>query len=225
MNMTRMMPDTFHLPPRPLRCGRYGFTIVELLMVITIMMLMMGLGYLGFISISKGANVKNALLQVKSGTSIAREKAVTSRQRVFFLVPTQVVTDNNYVRSNMVYSSYLLASEVTGGIASPSTIIGRAESFPEGVVFKTDTLNATGWSSVDILDTNGVTLFRGRGFRYAPTGSIYYKDQEKFPSGVGQYSIVITEGDVSAGGTLTYRNNPIVSTALVHTVSGRCTLP
>lgn len=193
-----------------------AFTLVELIAVIGILALLIAVT-VPTLSTTQGANVRTAERQVQAGTFYARQQAVTSRQRIVFCIPYQVVRTNSFVRTNMLYRSYLLFGESTGGVARPSSVVGKVETLPAGVVF---TNNFPNWLSYEFRDENDTLLFYGYGFRYASTGTVYWKDADK------TYRMIITEGDMpDTGASLPrFRQNGIVTTATVNSVTGRVTL-
>jgi prepilin-type N-terminal cleavage/methylation domain-containing protein len=71
------------LVPRPsslarLR-GRQGFTLLELLTVMTIMVLLMGTGVAGYMGIRRGAEMRGAVSSLRTALMLARQEAVTKR--------------------------------------------------------------------------------------------------------------------------------------------------
>jgi prepilin-type N-terminal cleavage/methylation domain-containing protein len=195
--------------------GDGGFTLVELIAVIGILVLLVAVS-IPTLSTTQGANVRTAERQVQAAGFLARQTAVTTRQRVVFCVPTQWGLSNAYVRKDMLFRSIVLFGEATGGVARPNSVIGKVEVFPPGVVFTNSFPNWTLWEFVDSSDN---VLFRGYGFRYAATGTVYWKDADK------TYRLILTEGDVKDAGTVTYRAKPIVSTSLVSSITGRIAPP
>ena len=69
------------------RKERAGFTITELLVVIGIMGLLMMIGIPTFRSASRGGGMRAAVFQLNSTFSLARQTAITTRQRVSILFP------------------------------------------------------------------------------------------------------------------------------------------
>ncbi len=191
-----------------------AFTILELLVVISIVALLFGIAVPAYNNINKGSNMRTAERQTQAGAFLARQHAIATHQKSVFFVPTGILADNKNVRSNMLYHSYLIYSEELTDMASPEYIFGKVETLPQGIVFTND---FTGWKDVT-FSTNGVDLFSGKGIRYAPTGAIYWKDA---PSPT-TYNIILTEGNVSEAGAVTYRSSSVVSTSEVRSVTGRC---
>lgn len=210
--------------PRPVRNdNRNGFTLIELLVVMGIIALIIGISVPAFQNINRGSNIRTAESQIRIGAMLARQQSVTSRQQVTFCIPITVEKENPYVRPNMLYRSYLLYTEKkSNGVKISSSVIGKVESLPKGVVFgkKFDY-----WQDVQFTDTDNAVLFTGKGIRYSPTGSIDMNDAIALQkNGLSSYKIVLMEGDVSDKGIANYKSNGIKSTSLIHTVSGRCTL-
>lgn len=203
------------LPRLAARPAPQGFTLIELITVVGILLLLVAVS-IPTLSTTQGANVRTAERQIQAGAYLARQTAVTTRQRIVFCIPVQWVATNSYVRKDMLFRSFVLFGEATSGVSRPDSIVGKVEVLPPGVVF---TNSFPGWSTWDFVDDNNNVLFKGYGFRYASTGTIYWKDAGK------SYNMILTEGDVKDTGAVTYRAKPIVSTSSVNSVTGRITIP
>lgn len=59
-----------------------GFTLVELLVVMGIMVLLMGISTMGFIGMRRGAELRGGARSIRSTLMLARQYAVTKRQTV-----------------------------------------------------------------------------------------------------------------------------------------------
>lgn len=59
-----------------------GFTLVELLVVMGIMVMLMGISTLGLVGIRRGAELRGGARSVRSTLMLARQYAVTKRQEV-----------------------------------------------------------------------------------------------------------------------------------------------
>ncbi len=199
-----------------------AFTLIELITVIGILVLLIALSAPTLTSISQGSNIRTAERQIQAGTYLARQQAVTSRQRIVFCIPTSWASSNAYVRKDMLQRSIILFAESTGGVARPTSVVGKVEVLPPGVVFTNSWTSPNRvWTSYDFLDDNDNVLFRGVGFRYAATGTIYWKDAD----GSLPYKMILTEGDMKDNSTSpTYRKNPIVSTSEVNRITGKATV-
>lgn len=62
--------------------NRSGFTLVELLVVMGIMVLLMGISTLGLMGIRRGAELRGGARSIRSTLMLARQYAVTKRQVV-----------------------------------------------------------------------------------------------------------------------------------------------
>ena len=63
------------------RC-RSGFTLLELLVVMAIMIMMAGIGITGYMGIRRGAEMRGAVSAVRTTLMLARQQAVTKRRTV-----------------------------------------------------------------------------------------------------------------------------------------------
>lgn len=62
--------------------SRSGFTLLELLVVMGIMVLLMSISAIGFLGMRRGAEVRGAVMTVRTTMMLARQQAVTKRQNV-----------------------------------------------------------------------------------------------------------------------------------------------
>jgi len=61
---------------------RSGFTLIELLTVMGIMALLMGISAIGFVGMRRGGEMRGAIMSVRTTVALARQQAVTKRQKV-----------------------------------------------------------------------------------------------------------------------------------------------
>jgi prepilin-type N-terminal cleavage/methylation domain-containing protein len=62
--------------------SRSGFTLLELLVVMGIMVLLMSISAIGIMGMRRGAEVRGAVMTVRTTMMLARQQAVTKRQNV-----------------------------------------------------------------------------------------------------------------------------------------------
>jgi prepilin-type N-terminal cleavage/methylation domain-containing protein len=75
--------NTGFIPPMGGQAPRSaGFTLIELLVVIAIMLLIMGMGAVGYFGMRRGAEMRSAITAVRSTVMLARQQAVTKRTKV-----------------------------------------------------------------------------------------------------------------------------------------------
>jgi Tfp pilus assembly protein FimT len=67
---------------RGFRDCSFGFTLLELLVVMGIMIVMMGMGITGYIAIRRGAELRGAVSSVRTTLMLARQQAITKRRTV-----------------------------------------------------------------------------------------------------------------------------------------------
>jgi prepilin-type N-terminal cleavage/methylation domain-containing protein len=207
--------------PNSLFKARTGFTLIELLIVISIIILLVGMAVPAFLSVNNGSAMRNAERQIQSANMLARQQAVSSRKKVRFCVPYQIVKANNYIRTNMLYNSYFLYSEETSGVATPSSILGKIQTLPQGILFDNTTIDS--WTkNASLLDVDFITvLSKFRYFRYGSSGGIYFLDAQN--AGVANYNIVLRPGVLNANGVPQYKTGTW-TTQQVNVITGRCTL-
>ncbi len=95
-----MQSSMIHKNLRVRRLGALaaGFTLVELLVVMGIMVLMMGISAVGYLHIRRGAELRGATASVKSTLMLARQYAITKREPiklVFSADAMEVVVERN----------------------------------------------------------------------------------------------------------------------------------
>lgn len=205
-----------------------AFTLIELLTVIGIIAVLLGLSIPAYNTINRGSSMRSAEQQILAGTFLARQEAVTSRHRIAFCIPVQIENANPFVRDNMLFHSYFMLAQATTTVGNPQNIVGKINVLPKGVVFDEDLANYATWRALDIRDPADETavMFRVRAFRYAPTGSIYFRDVTG-PPAVTFYNIPIREGIIDDFGTITPATGSpgiVIRQLQVNAFSGRCTL-
>lgn len=89
-----------------------GFTLIELMVVMTIMAIMMGVAMVGFSDWGRGTGMQGATMNVKSSIALARQWAITHRKK------TTIVCTNNY---------YVISCGVDN--------VGGTNYLPEGLEF------------------------------------------------------------------------------------------
>jgi prepilin-type N-terminal cleavage/methylation domain-containing protein len=70
---------------RPSGDRRAGFTLVELMTVISLMLVLMGLAVGGYVGMMRGARLKGAVSQLHNFISVARQQAITQHTRTYVM--------------------------------------------------------------------------------------------------------------------------------------------
>lgn len=201
---------------------RAAFTLIELLFVCGIIALIVSLAMVSFHHINRGANLKAAERQVLGGTFLARQHSVNTRQKVLFAIPYKTYGNGaKYVRTNMLYRSFMYMAQETKGVARPDSILGKIETLPPGVVFDKNSIQSLPISITLISTNNNMPMFEARGFRYAPHGAIHWADVNN-SGGAKEYTIVLKEGTIDKKGDTQLKPKGGSSTAEVNIASGRC---
>ena len=103
---------------------RQGFTLLEILAVLTIMMIMMGMAMFAFVEWGRGGALRSATNNVKAGIARARTHTITFRE------PSWIVCTNT--STGILRGYYFVANAADG-------LLGVTNFLPEGLAFTTDT--------------------------------------------------------------------------------------
>ncbi len=111
-----------------------GFTLVELMVVIGLIGLLTMLAVPAFQSSNRGARLRTAVFQFNTTVSLARQTAITTRQRVLVVVPDDDPVlfggnYNEYVRK--AFRAYAIYGREDG-------YLSEWRELPQGVVFDPD---------------------------------------------------------------------------------------
>jgi len=101
-----------------------GFTLIEILAVLTIMMIMMGMGMFAFVEWGRGSALRSATSNVKAGISRARTHTITYRE------PTWLVCSN--AMTPLLRGCFYVENAADG-------VMGVTNYLPEGLAFTEDT--------------------------------------------------------------------------------------
>lgn len=107
------------LPPPTGR--RAGVTLLELLLVIAVMAIVLTISMPAFTSMGRGAGMRGTVAEVKSTISLARQWAITKRERVTFEYGKDATA------TNASYYTVYLADDHT--IIQPTNYLQRGFSF------------------------------------------------------------------------------------------------
>lgn len=149
--------------------ARNGFTIMELLVVIGIMVLLMSLAVAGFIGIRRGAELRGGVMTVRTTMMLARQEAVTKRRNVTveFKAGTGALdADKLYVISSC--AGNILTNSV---IALPLGI--QFNAAPAPITFKpSGSASGTGATSIGLIEKQGPVAGTLRGTRSVKVWSL-----------------------------------------------------
>lgn len=156
------------LPPR-----HTGFTLIELIAVISIIVIILALLVPAFNTLARGSNLTNAAASVLDELNLARQTALTRNRVVevrFYLLPAEIGSAPAYraMRS-------FLANE-TGDSLSP---IAGVKRFPISVVALNDATFSTLLSDTtrtqktsEVEDLPGAPSTRFKSIRFRPSGGV-----------------------------------------------------
>ena len=165
-----------------------AFTLAELLVTIAIIGLLLAVTLPAFTGLSRGANTRGAVLQLKTALNQARQWAITHRERTGVLFPTYSNLVNNAL-SNYAYRTYAVWGQKSGYLSEWSFL-------PAGVLIATN-------SDVYTLAANstiGLDGFAGgvKILYFQPDGSVYAQ-------GGNPVKIYIYEALINPDGTFLFK--------------------
>ena len=120
----------------------FGFTLVELLIVIALMAIITGITVPAFVGMGRGAGMRGAVSSVRSTLSLLRQWAITHREEVTF----------HYFDGGASSASYYYAT-ASGALIEKTNELPLEVRFTENksITFKTDGGLASGTTPEDII--------------------------------------------------------------------------
>lgn len=131
-----------------------GFTLLELLVVIGIMVLLMSIAVAGYIGIRRGAEIRGGVMTLRTTLMLARQDAVTKRRNVtieFKKSASMIVPDKMNIIS--VNAGAIITNNV---IFLPLGIQFDGASDPASITFKpSGKASGTGSQSITLIERAG----------------------------------------------------------------------
>lgn len=165
------MTPSFHKWARPLRprfCGA-GFSLVELLVVMVIVVILLSLGMVGFNSIVGGQKLTNAESLMIGQMALARQTAISRNTRVrwqILKVPDRRNGDGEEWR--------LMRLQVFDPAAREWTPLGRLHMLPISIVAHSNTSYSTLLGAGNVTNVNDLTL-DGKSGVTAPAVTVVFR--------------------------------------------------
>lgn len=125
MRMISEVPGTGSMTPGLRKMSGAGFTLLELLVVMAIMVILMSLGTAGYFGMRRGAEMRGATSIVQTTLMLARQQAVTKRR---------------FVELRFLTNGSNAMQVVETGIAT--TVVHEVVSLPPGIEFGSLTTNS-----------------------------------------------------------------------------------
>lgn len=122
-----------------------GFTLIEILAVLTIMMIMMGMGMFAFVEWGRGSALRSATSNVMAGISRARTHTITYRE------PTWLVCSN---AMTPLLRGYFYVENAADGL------MGVTNFLPEGLAFTEGTDSPLTFNLDGSVDLEGLETYR-----------------------------------------------------------------
>ncbi len=192
---------------------RSGFTLLELLTVIAIMLMMIGISAGSYFGMMKGAGIRNSVSNVRSVLLVARQYAITQQTKVFVvfqkegdratLIPVSqigVVEDWQGSAARMAYDLPWGPGELTGG--QVFNIDARSAGMVTTNTIRTINTSGlsggtrAGWAKGDRVGL-GVgdreVLPRGFTFKENPPETVVFRSDGTTEKRGGDYTITIEE--------------------------------
>ncbi|OQA86686.1 MAG: putative major pilin subunit [Lentisphaerae bacterium ADurb.Bin242] len=180
----------------------YGYTMVEILMVIVIAAILFGIGIPAFSTMIRGNAMTISIRQLTAKIQAARSYAVTNRCKVAIVFPAEELAS---VKSSFSYSTYrtCVVTEDSGW-KFESWIDGEEwKRLPTGVLIQIVT-NGVNVTACKINDIGGTTVSFARCLVFKPDGQMTASSKlglvyGRFVSGTG---IINTEKESGSGNVL-----------------------
>jgi len=143
-----------HLQPRSPRSARAGFTLVEMLVVISIITIMLSAGAIGLKNLSQSGGVSAAIPIAESVFSHARELAVGKASNARILINADRNNDDKYLRYMVVAYEWEDENGDKKWIAE-----SRGSLLPKGVYFSQKYSLESHSDGVGSIETEQMSLF------------------------------------------------------------------
>jgi prepilin-type N-terminal cleavage/methylation domain-containing protein len=125
-----------------------AFTLIELLAVLAIVGVVMAVGIPAFFKLTKSAALSSGAAQLSSTISLARQYAITHRERTFVLFPYSGTTTVAW--TNRLYTAYsIVASNRSVPAANALYYVSKWQELPQGVVIVNANPLGTGGKGYD----------------------------------------------------------------------------
>ena len=185
--MRELSPDApaRHLP-------QAGFSMVELLVVIALIVLLSALGTVAFNSIGKGGSVRGAVDAASSLALGARFEAMSHGLGAELAVDNGTNPETKLRR----FAIFRVEPNATNSTISVTNLAGRPTMLPKGVYFLTPEISPGGYSAGY---TSGSNIFSGTTptptlvFRFDGAGHLGASGRLVFAGGISGGSIVISD--------------------------------
>ena len=201
---------------RATRHHRTAFTLAELLAVIAIIGIMIAASAPSITSLMRGAGVRGATTQLKSGLSLARQYAITHRTPVYVVLPVWANDPQaNDPNKSKGYRSFgicsFTATTDTNGITSTNfSYIQDWQVLPQGVLLQT---NSTGFTTTNLPASCGLTSPIVLAFCFKTDGSLR-------SVGSSTLNLSLREGYLNNSGTPILRNNGFSNQVSIYGLTG-----
>ena len=123
--------------PNARRRGRGGFTLIEMIVVIALIVILMAAAAPLFITIGEGNALRGAVTQVRGTLSLARQYAISRNEVVFFLIAAPNEPYSQYEehvdKCLRAYAVYSLGQNVLS--TADDKYLTEWEYLPPGIVF------------------------------------------------------------------------------------------
>ncbi|MCX6997570.1 MAG: prepilin-type N-terminal cleavage/methylation domain-containing protein [Kiritimatiellaeota bacterium] len=195
--------------PRP----RAAFTLAELLAVMAIVGIMIAVAAPALVGLSRGASLRGATAQLKSGLSLARQYAITRRQMVYVLFPVWAndsqPIDPSRSKAFHAYAMCTLSNNIpfflTDWTFLPQGVIIHTNSdiYPGGAAYTCTNFPA----NQGLLSPSSVPVLR-------------FKTDGSVQSGEFYIHINLNEGYITSNGTPTTKSNSFTNQLTVNGLTG-----
>jgi len=152
---------------------RNGFTMIELLVVIGIMVLLMSIAVASYVGIRRGAEIRGAVMTLRTTLMLARQESVTKRRTVDVqFVKGASIADADRI---IIMSRFFGQTLTNNNIALPLGIQFDGAGNPPTITFKpSGSAAGTGSQTITLIERAGAVAGSTASTRGARTVKVWF---------------------------------------------------
>ncbi len=198
-----------------------GFTIIELLAVMTIMVIITGITIIGFTGLTRGAATAGAARNVQATIKLARQYAITQRIPVAFIICDPDIVNDHAAISVTDENEHLIGRSYAVFDMNSNRYIKPWTELPRGTIFMNGDANTLGINLPDgrhiLQPPRNISQLIPFPADYSPNyasfyGIVFTPDGKMSYSGVGDHFyvwVLLFEGSIAADGSARRRGEDV----------------